>query len=118
MSPTYWRDGTLAYRHGEPGWKQKALEVEQKLCDATYRVVARTKLPDGKVVSTVWLGWDHGFFRKGPPIIFETMVFPREPKTEDDSGAWSNLDFDRYATEAEAKAGHDLMVARWRERPQ
>ena len=27
-------------------------------------------------VSTVFLGWDHNWSEEGPPILFETMVFP------------------------------------------
>ena len=36
--------------------------------------IARTKLEDGTLISTVWLGLDHSF-GMGPIPIFETMVF-------------------------------------------
>jgi hypothetical protein len=54
-------------------------------------------------VSTVWLGLNHSYAPDGPPIIFETMVFPR----------WDFADLfsRRYATEAEALAGHREAVA-------
>jgi hypothetical protein len=39
------------------------------------RRVAEDWLPNGYWVSTVWLGLDHSF-GSGPPVIFETMVFP------------------------------------------
>jgi len=38
------------------------------------RRVARAELPDGVEVSTVFLGFDHGF-RGGSPILYETMIF-------------------------------------------
>ncbi len=66
--------------------------------------VAMTTLPDGKRVSTVWMGLDHRFGH-GAPLIFETMVFPPE-------GA-GDLDCDRYSTEEEAIAGHARMVTKW-----
>jgi hypothetical protein len=39
------------------------------------RRIARTELSDA-VISTVFLGADHGFFSDRAPILFETMVFP------------------------------------------
>jgi hypothetical protein len=69
------------------------------------RRVAKTTLPNGRYVSTVWLGMDHQF-GEGPPLIFETMVF----RSEDDS---DDLDCDRYSTEAEALAGHEAMCRKW-----
>lgn len=67
--------------------------------------VAETTLPDGKWVSTVWLGLDHSF-GDGPPLIFETMVFENRANLND-------LDMERYSTEAEAVAGHERMVKKW-----
>lgn len=68
-----------------------------------YRRVARTNDVGGFDVSTVWLGIDHRFGGDGPPLIFETMVFP--------AGSLSEVDMVRYSTEAEAIAGHDQIVA-------
>lgn len=62
-----------------------------------YRV-ARTELDDGRYVSTVFLGLDHQW-GEGPPLLFETMVFPECE------------DYERYATWDEAVAGHDQVVA-------
>ena len=47
-------------------------------------------------VSTVFLCLDHRFDRRGPPIVFETMVFGGPM----DSEQW------RYCTLDEAKVGH------------
>lgn len=66
------------------------------------RHVGFTEIGDW-AVSTVWLGVNYNF-GLGPPIIFETMVFA--------DGEWSDLYMERYATEAEAKVGHELAVAR------
>lgn len=72
--------------------------------DETKRV-ALTELPGKGRVSTVWLGLNHQY-GDGPPLIFETMVFPE--------GSWSEDDCDRYSTLAEAEAGHARMVEKWR----
>lgn len=65
-----------------------------------YKRVARTHLTHKTLVSTVWLGLDHGF-TGGPPVIFETMVFYGK---NDDEPMW------RYHTEEEALAGHQKVV--------
>ena len=74
--------------------------------DMDDRRVAETTLPDGKDVSTVWLGLDHAFGR-GPPLIFESMVFASATQGSE------ALDQDRYSTEAEAREGHEALVAKW-----
>lgn len=78
-----------------------------KLCEQPgYRDIARTRLPNGVLVSTVWLGNDMNFFRRStPPIIFETMVFRR--------GSLSAIDVERYATWAHALDGHRALVDKW-----
>jgi hypothetical protein len=65
--------------------------------------VARTELGD-VVVSTVWLGLDHGWGDDDRPLIFETMVF--EGKMDGEQM--------RYSTEEEARTGHQAMVIRVR----
>jgi hypothetical protein len=68
--------------------------------DWNYKRVAKTKVGDAEV-STVWLGLDHGYEDTGP-LIFETLVF----------GGPLDDEMERYATEAEALAGHEAMVVR------
>jgi hypothetical protein len=51
-------------------------------------------------VSTVWIGVPQAGSTPERPLIFETMIFGSEL----DAHAW------RYATEAEAEAGHDAVV--------
>ena len=70
------------------------------------RRVAYTVICPGVSVSTVFLGIDHSFSERGPPILFETMVFTDYGGDEQ----W------RWSTWSEAAAGHDLTVARHRQR--
>lgn len=109
--------------------------------DRKYARIALTILPDGKEVSTVWLGLDHNYFG-GPPLIFETMVFrkptpeevveaetpledfPQHPMGEKLLASMNRMrekfknaphecDMMRYSTEDDAIAGHYLMVEKW-----
>lgn len=67
--------------------------------DQKYSVIKRTQIED-ITVSTVWLGINHNFGNFGPPLIFETIVF----------GGPLDQDMTRYATEADALAGHEHYV--------
>ena len=67
----------------------------------SLKIVQHDHLDDEQLVSTVWLGHDHGF-GQGPPVIFETMVFGVD--------GWEGYQ-DRYCTEAEALAGHVQVLA-------
>ena len=71
------------------------------------KVVKQERVWWGGFVSTVWLGLDHSF-GDGPPLIYETMVFP--PHSYDD------LKCDRYPSRKAATIGHTTAVrwARWR----
>lgn len=84
---------TMYDRAGEPidtaTWTDHA-------CDDDYCTIARDTIGD-VLVSTVWLGLDYSGFDSGPPVIFETMVFPEGERR-------------RYATETEAVAGHEAIV--------
>lgn len=75
-----------------------------KMFEHEDRRVAKTPLWWGGYVSTVFLGLDNSF-GGGPPLIFETMVFYNR--------SFSNIDLDRYSTEAEAIKGHAKMVSKW-----
>lgn len=106
MSKWYWRDGALAIdSEHDPEWLSKMSDLEKKLGDRDYRVVKQETLPNGRFISTVWLGLDHQW-GTGPPLIFETIVFAGP-------GDWNDLDSDRYPTEAAAIAGHEAMKAKW-----
>jgi hypothetical protein len=64
----------------------------------------------GFFISTVWLGIDLNFHFEGPPIIFETMVFPPGDEAGED-GVFSERYCARYATRESALAGHDQALA-------
>jgi hypothetical protein len=84
--------------------KPMTMEEYCVLFESEERILARTDLPGGCWVSTVWLGLDHSF-GEGPPLIFESMVFGPDDMTD--------LDCIRYATRKEAEAGHSMLVTRW-----
>jgi hypothetical protein len=91
-------------KHGNPITDTEWADLMQNMPD--YKRVAETTLPDGKWVSTVWLGRDLNFSGEGPPIIFETMVFPAQ-------NDWGELDMERYSTLEETEEGHQRMVQKW-----
>lgn len=65
------------------------------------RIVKRTELEDGEVIiSTVFLGSDHNYYRGGPPLLFETLIF----------GGVRDGEMERYPTWEDAEEGHDHMV--------
>lgn len=66
--------------------------------------VAYTELPNKIVVSTVFLGLEHGFDERGRPILFETPPFNSLDGSLDDH-------MERYATWEDAEAGHNRIVA-------
>jgi hypothetical protein len=100
--------GVYYDRQGHPltllQWAKRYEKGAEALRDE--KRVAETTLPNGRWVSTVWLGLDHQY-GDGPPLIFETMVFPSK------DGPLEEMDCDRYSTEAEALAGHQAMVEKW-----
>jgi len=69
-------------------------------CDFEYKIIKQTTYGDF-FVSTVWLGLDHDFLKKGPPIIFETMIFINNDREHELDGY-----MDRYSTEVSAILGH------------
>lgn len=82
--------------------------------DRDYLMVAQHWIR-GWMVSTVWLGLNHNFIGHGPPLIFETMVFP--PGDEAGKhGIMSEEYCERYPTEESAQAGHDRALSWVREK--
>ena len=68
----------------------------------TAWIVGKTQVGEGVEVSTVFMTHDHDFSGKGPPVLWETLVF----------GGVLDGEMDRYCTRAEAEAGHKEMVER------
>lgn len=92
----YRRDGT-PYPEGHQGVLEWAKDFE----NYSYKKLKDSILPNGRWVSTVWLGLDHNY-GEGRPHIFESMVFPAKNN-------YSELAQERYSTEAEALEGHERL---------
>ena len=129
------------------------LEWAKLFEDTKGRIIGRTTTLYGEKLSTVWLGLDHNYSMKGPPIIFETMLFAPESdelkkakrmritkiadsfykeQAIEEMETFAEEEYikkhyphdaciqERYATEAQAKAGHRklklqcLIPPRWR----
>jgi hypothetical protein len=89
-----------------------------------------TRLPSGKRVSTIFLGFDHSPFEGDPPRLFETMVFralnarpageSRTPESRVFEAAalrgseWEEETRLGAATVQEAMANHQAMVEKYR----
>lgn len=79
-----------------------------------YRILQYDALPNGRVVSTIWEGFDsvrvrgEGIVRK--PLIFETVVFRAV-------GSSQRLFEEHTATEDEALAMHAATVLAWSDSP-
>lgn len=54
------------------------------------------------LVSTVDLGLDHQYVDGGPPLYYETMIFP--------NGDMGELFLERYTTEQQAIDGHEKVL--------
>lgn len=89
----------------------------EKIQDPDYKIVRQTWFdeqgncyPDGPkqeyLISTVWLGLDHGYNSENLPIIFETLV--QLPGQGDE-------EMYRYTNEAEAVANHNRLVSHYLE---
>jgi hypothetical protein len=65
------------------------------------RILARSEVGDNKV-STVFLGLDYGF-GGGPPVLWETMVFPECDICE------------RYSSKEAALKGHEAIIQKLKE---
>jgi hypothetical protein len=72
-----------------------------------FKRVAKTQLGP-YTVSTVFLSIDHNWGGKGPPVLFETMIW--SDKQTDKLGEFFNFQT-RYCTWEEAIAGHESIVA-------
>ncbi len=86
---------------------KEVIEVSMKEGAAQWEEDRRVDLTEDKEysVSTVFLPMDHSFNFDGPPIVFETMVFPLDSLSEED--------MERYSTWEEAKEGHRKMCEKW-----
>ena len=70
------------------------------------RHLAKTQIREGAWVSTVFLGLDHRFHDKGPPLLFETMTFDADGKS---------MSYSRASSWSDAEAMHNVAVRRVKE---
>lgn len=84
-------------KQGDPITMQEYVSLEEI---EGYKQVAYDELDNGTHISTVWLGFDHGY-GPGGPIIFETLVANSE---------WEEQEMYRYCTEEEALKHHKHLV--------
>ena len=80
-----------------------SITIEQwgKLLEIKDYKIIKQEVVGGFRVSTVWLGLNHNY-GNGPPLIFETMIFP--------SDGYDDLWCERYSTLDEATAGHEKAL--------
>src|SRR5262245_32019844 len=75
--------------------------------ELSNRIVDYTQITSQIEVSTVFLGLDHRFHGKGPPILFETMIFGGPEEIDQYQRRYSSWD--------DAQAGHAAAVRMARE---
>lgn len=74
-----------------------------KRFETDQRRIARTAMPDGRIVSTVFLGLDHRYGDSHPPALFETMIFPSDKNFSEEWG-------ERCATYSQALQQHERGI--------
>lgn len=80
------------------------------------RQIKRTELPNGVLISTVFLGLDYNFGDEGPPLLFESMAWDTTKKEKymlagrERESVGEDLAQERYATIDEAEKGHELLI--------
>lgn len=113
--PLYWRlnaDHTISPLGGADG--EATLEWARQFEQFDNRVLKQETI-EGCLVSTVFLGLDHGF-GGGPPLVFETMAFSAATKMVKTFGdrereIHEELTQRRYSTYDEAMRGHAEVAA-------
>jgi hypothetical protein len=73
------------------------------------RAVARWE-SRGVTVSTTFLALDHDYTGRGPPILFETMIFVKGEYVSKHAYGMSHMYQQRYATRLDAQEGHARAV--------
>ncbi len=81
--------------------------------NVSERQIALDQLPDGTMVSTVFLGIDHNVSNiinpgSSPPILYETMIFVGKNTQHQQY----DHELQRYATKEEALLGHQNMLGK------
>jgi len=99
-----------AMYYDRQGKEIELMDWGHKCEDFDYRIV-KTENIDRWHVSTVWIGLNMNLFRKGPPIIFETMIFLLDKDNPEKENDPLHLYQERYRTEEEAIRGHEEAMS-------
>jgi hypothetical protein len=86
-------------RRGVP--KEATLEEWASWFEGGKRIVKHTYVMGVVLVSTIFLGMDHGFGYSERPVLWETMIFPLD---KDQEYQW------RYTSKRSAVIGHEEAV--------
>lgn len=93
------------HTHVYLGDGSEAIHAWAEMMNDTARRTVATDEVNHVFVSTVFLGADHNYFPKGPPLLFETMLFVHEGGDQKyDHLTW------HHATWDEASAWHKKVV--------
>lgn len=84
---------------------EATLEEWGNFLESDAKVIGYTEITSACRVSTVFIGIDHRVWGKGPPVLFETMIFGGPL----DESQW------RYTSYDDAMTGHQMAVAKARE---
>ena len=88
--------------------QEATLEEWAEFFEKDDRFIARYER-DGYLVSTVFLGLDHNWSGKGPPVLFETMVFS-DDRANLVCDLGSEMDSERSCTKDDALIVHERKV--------
>jgi hypothetical protein len=105
----FWPNPRYLDKQGKPiTLAQWVVLSESWRCGHDYRRVGWTEVGD-RIVSTVWLGLDHGF--GGPPMYFESAIFGPELREVGKLRGRREIDVrDRYPSLRAALRGHAALV--------
>lgn len=86
----------------------RGIQDRRRIIGATYLASDGAPIPKDQqwvaMISTVFLALDHNHMPSGPPVLWETMIFPTEDSQQ-------TCDFQqRYTSRASAVAGHQCVV--------
>ena len=85
--------------HGHPQLEPDLMKWAEWF-EHTDRHLRKDKLPGDIFVSTVFLGIDYNFGWKGPPLLWETMIF----------GGQHDQYVERYTSREDALEGHQRAL--------
>lgn len=91
-------------KDGKPEPVSDILEWAKWMDEPSNRFVAQDRVNGKTLVSTIFLGIDHGWGQNKEPVLFETMVFTEGGMTDDTR---------RYTSLGRARAGHRQFLRKY-----